>query len=144
MSPTTKTTRRSLRPRSAAEPKAIAAGVWVLRGGLPRTMNVYLIGDEGGLVVFDAGVRAMTQSLLEAGARRGGIKRVVLGHADADHRGSAGGLGAPIYCHPEERRAAMSASAFRDYWRLDLLKPWARPVYPALIRSWDGGALAIE
>jgi glyoxylase-like metal-dependent hydrolase (beta-lactamase superfamily II) len=129
---------------SGADAEAVAAGVWVVRGGRPRLMNVYLIEDEGGLVVFDAGIRAMTHALIMAAARRGGIRRVVLGHADADHRGAAGGLGAPIYCHPEERSHAMSPSAFRYYWHLDQLKPWARPVYPALLRSWDSGALPIE
>ncbi len=36
--------------------------------------------------------------------RLGGIKRVVLGHADPDHRGAAPALGAPVYCHEAERR----------------------------------------
>ena len=72
-------------------------------------MNVYLIEDDGGVTVFDAGICDMTAAVRAAGARLGGIKRVVLGHADADHRGAAPGLGAPVYCHPAERAAAESA-----------------------------------
>ena len=37
----------------------------------------------------------------------------MLGHADADHRGAAPGLGAPVYCHPAEREAAESADPLR-------------------------------
>jgi len=132
--------------RSAAgtEPEAIGAGVWVVRGAHMRNMNVYLIADDGGVTVFDAGISAMAPALRSACARFGGAKRVVLGHADADHRGAAGALGAPVYCHEAERAAAESPSSIRDYFRLELLAPWARPVYPSLLRSWDGGPVAIE
>jgi steroid delta-isomerase-like uncharacterized protein len=126
-----------------AEPEAIAPGVWVLRGGRPRTMNVYLIADGDGVTVFDGGISAMRPAVAAAGARLGGIKRVVLGHADADHRGAVPGLNAPVYCHPLEREAAESDSSFRAYWHLDLLSAWARPVYPKLLTHWDGGAVSI-
>ena len=126
-----------------AEPEAIAAGVWIVRGGRPRVMNVYLIEDEGGVTVFDAGVRTMAAAVRSAGVRLGGIRRVILGHADCNHRGSAAGLGAPIYCHPLERSAAASPSPFRDYWNFDLLSRWAAPLLPKLLASWDGGALEI-
>jgi glyoxylase-like metal-dependent hydrolase (beta-lactamase superfamily II)/ketosteroid isomerase-like protein len=126
-----------------AEPQAIAAGVWLLRGGLPRRMNVYLIEDEGGLTVYDAGSRQMSGAIRAAGARFGGIRRIVLGHADCDHRGGAAGIDAPIYCHPLERSAAQSATPYRDYWNLSLLSSWARPLYPRLLAAWDGGALEI-
>jgi glyoxylase-like metal-dependent hydrolase (beta-lactamase superfamily II)/predicted ester cyclase len=128
---------------SGAEPEAIAAGVWILRGGFPRVMNVYLIEDQGGVTIFDAGVRTMAAAVRTAGVRLGGIRRVILGHADCDHRGSAAGLGAPIYCHPLERSAAESPSPFRDYWNFDLLANWAAPVVPKLLTSWNGGALEI-
>ncbi|HUY58821.1 MAG TPA: MBL fold metallo-hydrolase [Solirubrobacteraceae bacterium] len=128
---------------SGGEPEAIAAGVWVLRGGLPRVMNVYLIEDEGGVTVFDAGIAQMTGAIRAAGARFGGIRRVVLGHADADHRGGAAGLDAPIYCHPLERSAARSPSPYRDYWNLGLLRAWSRPLLTRLLAGWDGGALEL-
>jgi glyoxylase-like metal-dependent hydrolase (beta-lactamase superfamily II) len=118
--------------------------VWVLRGGFPsRTMNVYLLADDEGVTVFDAGVEAMVPAIAAAAARLGGIRRVVLGHADADHRGAAPGLHAPVYCHAAERVAAQSDSAFRTYWDLHRLDIPARPVYPRLLRSWDGGAVPV-
>jgi steroid delta-isomerase-like uncharacterized protein len=128
---------------TGGEPEAIAAGVWILRGGFPRVMNVYLIEDQGGVTVFDAGVRSMTAAVRTAGVQLGGIRRVILGHADCDHRGAAARLGAPVYCHPLERSAAESPSPFRDYWNFDLLSRWAGPVFPRLLKSWDGGALEI-
>jgi glyoxylase-like metal-dependent hydrolase (beta-lactamase superfamily II) len=126
------------------EPEAIAAGVWVVRGGRPRLMNVFLLADEGGVTVFDAGCSDMAPALAAAGARLGGIKRVVLGHADCDHRGAAPGLDAPVYCHPADRVAAESDSSVRDYWDLAQLSLWARPIYPKLLTGWDGGAVAID
>jgi steroid delta-isomerase-like uncharacterized protein len=122
----------------------IAEGVWVVRGGFPsKLMNVYLIEDAGQVTVFDAGISDMTVGLRRAAARLGGVKRVVLGHADADHRGAAGGLAAPIYCHPEEREAAQSPDSVRGYWDLAKLDPHARRVYPHLLSMWDGGAVRI-
>lgn len=89
------------------EPERVAEGVWLVRGGFPaRTMNVFLIEDEGGVTLFDAGIEAMTAGLAAAGARMGGIRRIVLGHAHADHRGAAPGLGAPVLVHPADRRDA--------------------------------------
>ncbi len=126
------------------EPERVADGVWLVRGGFPsRLMNVYLLEDDGGVTVFDAGIKAMTAAVATAAARLGGIKRVVLGHADADHRGAAPGLAAPVYCHPAERDAAESPSSTRDYWQLERLQAYARPVYPHLLKAWDGGAVQI-
>ncbi len=126
-----------------AEPKAIAAGVWLLRGGIPCRSNVFLIEDEGGVTVYDAGTRQMRGAIRAAAVRFGGIRRFILGHADCDHRGGAAGLEVPVYCHPLERSAAQSPSPYRDYWNLSLLSSWARPVYPRMLASWDGGALEI-
>ena len=127
------------------EPEPIWTGVWVVRGGFPmRMMNVYLLADDGGVTVFDAGISAMATAITIAGARLGGIRRVLLGHADADHRGAAGGLGAPIFCHPADRGAAESPNSFRSYWDLSKLAPHGRAVYPRLLSAWDGGALEIS
>jgi hydroxyacylglutathione hydrolase len=122
----------------------IAEGVWVVRGGFPlKIMNVYLIEDGNGVTVFDAGIEAMSQPLRSVAARLGGIKRVVLGHADADHRGAAPTMGAPVYCHPAERSAAESESPHRDYWRMDKLDIHGRILLGRLIPVWDGGAVEI-
>jgi glyoxylase-like metal-dependent hydrolase (beta-lactamase superfamily II)/predicted ester cyclase len=122
----------------------IADGVWVVRGGFPlKTMSVFLIEDGHGVTMFDAGIKAMGQPLRSVCARLGGINRVVLGHADPDHRGAAPALGAPVYCHPAERSAAESDNAYRDYWRLDKLDLHGRILLGRLIPLWDGGAVEI-
>jgi glyoxylase-like metal-dependent hydrolase (beta-lactamase superfamily II)/predicted ester cyclase len=130
-------------PRGART-QQIAEGVWAIRGGFPvRTMNAYFIEDDGGVTMFDAGVSHMADAVAAFGARLGGIRRVVLGHADADHRGSAAGLDAPIHCHPQEVHAAESGLPLRAYWDLSKLKPHARLLLGRLFRVWDGGALEI-
>ena len=125
----------------------VADGVWVVRGGFPaKTMNVYLIEDpdgRAGLTMFDAGIKDMTAAARAAGARLGGITRVVLGHADADHRGAAPGMGVPVYCHPAEREAAQSSDPWRPYWDFSKLRPHGRAVLKRAIPLWDGGAVEI-
>lgn len=126
------------------EAEPVAAGVWVLRGGFPlKTFNVYLIEGADGVTVFDAGIDGMAGAVRAAAARLGGIERVVLGHADADHRGAAPGLEAPIYCHEAERAAAQSPASLRDYFDLARLRPYARPLYARLLPVWDGGPVPI-
>jgi glyoxylase-like metal-dependent hydrolase (beta-lactamase superfamily II) len=126
------------------EAEPVADGVWVVRGGFPaRTMNVYLIEDDGGVTAFDAGIRAMTGAVATAAARLGGLRRVVLGHADADHRGTAPGLDVAVFCHPLEREAAEDPAPFRPYWDFARLDVPARVVMPRLLRSWDGGAVTV-
>ncbi len=122
----------------------VADGVWLLRGGVPRSMNVYFLEDAGGgVTLYDAGIRSMTGAVAEAAAALGGINRIVLGHADADHRGTASGLGVPVFCHPLEVEAAGSDEPLRTYHRLDKLGIPARYVYRHLLRFWDGGAVEI-
>jgi hydroxyacylglutathione hydrolase len=77
------------------------------------------------------------------GARLGGIRRVVLGHADCDHRGSASGLGAPVHTHAAEVEAAQSPEHRRSYWDLSQLRAPLRPIYPYLFRRWDGGPVPV-
>jgi steroid delta-isomerase-like uncharacterized protein len=125
-------------------PERVADGVWLVRGGFPaKTMNVYLIEDDGAITVFDAGIQGMEASIRAAAARLGGIKRVVLGHADADHRGAAPGLGAPVYCHPADVEAAQSPDSIRPYYDFSKLGPHGRLFLPRMLPVWDGGAVAI-
>lgn len=123
----------------------IADGVWLVRGDFRKAMNVYFVAEEGGGVVqYDAGTKAMSKRVRAAGEKLGGIRRVVLGHAHADHRGTAPYVDAPVFCHPDEVADAESTSAFAPYWDLSLL-PVApvRWIYPLLLRRWDGGAVPI-
>jgi glyoxylase-like metal-dependent hydrolase (beta-lactamase superfamily II) len=79
----------------------VADGVWLLRGDFRGAMNVYFIEDEGGVVQFDAGTKPMRKKTAATARELGGLKRVVLGHAHADHRGTAPYLDAPVFCHPD-------------------------------------------
>ena len=114
----------------------IAPRVWLLRGGLSRVMNVYLIEDEGNVVVFDAGEKGMAKAIAAAAERLGGISRIVLGHGDTDHRGSAPTLSelAPVVCHPDAVAEAQGSGG-RSYWRMELLPardPAAAPLHAPL------------
>jgi predicted ester cyclase len=126
----------------AGHVEAVADGVWLIRGGFPlRTMNVYLLQEpQGGVAVFDAGIDGMAPGITAAAEPLGGIKRVVLGHADADHRGAAPALAAPVYCHEAERAAAESDQVLRSYFDLTKLRPYARPFFAKMLPTWDGGA----
>jgi hydroxyacylglutathione hydrolase len=123
----------------------IADGVWLLRGDLTRAMNIYFIEDGDGVVQFDAGTRIMARKARAAAQKLGGVKRVVLGHAHADHRGTAPFMGAPVYCHADEKADAESSASITPYMDLSQL-PVApvRWIYPFLLRYWDGGAVRIE
>jgi hydroxyacylglutathione hydrolase len=136
-----------IRPRLArliaSGPQPIADGVWVMRGGVPsKTMNVYFVRDGDGVLLFDAGISAMTGPVARAGASLGGITRVVLGHGHADHRGVAPGLGVPTFCHPDEVADA-EGDGGRHYFDLSLLAPHGRVVLGALLGVWDGGPVTI-
>jgi glyoxylase-like metal-dependent hydrolase (beta-lactamase superfamily II) len=123
----------------------VADGVWLLRGDLRKSMNIYFLEDEGGGVVqFDAGSKGMTRKARAAAEQLGGLKRIVLGHAHADHRGTASRLDAPVYCHPDEVADAESDASITPYMDLSQL-PVApvRWIYPFLLRRWDGGAVKI-
>lgn len=138
------------RPRlarlAAAPPERVADGVWLIRGGLLRTMNVYLLEDGGGVVVYDAGEKGMAGAIAAAGTRLGGIRRVVLGHGDTDHRGAAPALStiAPVQCHPDAVAQAQGSGG-RDYWDLSKLPQPVRMVHQLSHRFvWDGGPVRID
>jgi glyoxylase-like metal-dependent hydrolase (beta-lactamase superfamily II) len=125
--------------------ESVAEGVWLVRGDLKHGMNVYLLQDEGGVTAFDAGTQPMTKAVRQAAEKLGGLKRVVLGHADSDHRGSAPYLGAPVYVHPGDLDAARAPGPFRDYWTMDELPvAYVRWLYKHYLhRRWDGGPIEV-
>src|SRR3954471_16789869 len=108
-------------------------------------MNAYLIGDGDGVVVFDTGEKGMAAGIAAAAERMGGLERVVLGHGDTDHRGSAPKLSAlaPVLCHPHAVGEAQGSGG-RSYWDMGKL-----PVVPRLLHEllhrfvWDGGPVHI-
>jgi hydroxyacylglutathione hydrolase len=144
---------RPVRPRdprarlAAAPAERVADGVWLLRGGITRAMNVFLIEGPDGAVVFDAGEKGMADAIERAAVPLGGITAVVLGHADTDHRGAAPKLaerGYPVLCHPDAVPFAEGRGG-REYWRPQLLPLGVRAFHALLHRFvWDGGPVAIS
>jgi hydroxyacylglutathione hydrolase len=127
------------------EAQLLATGVWVLQGQ-PGRCNIYLIEDEGGVTLFDAGARTMTRAIASAAAKLGGIRRIVLGHGHTDHRGTAPALDAPVLCHPDEVQDAQGSGGWR-YWPSDLmgLPSPQRQIHQVLHRAaWDGGPVKIS
>ncbi len=122
----------------------LAPGVWRHAGDLKHGMNVYLLEDEGGVTVFDGGTSSMTEGVRKAAERIGPIKRIVLGHGHADHRGIAATLGVPVICHAEER-ADVEGDGGMHYFKLDRIPArFPRTVYPRLLRHWDGGPAKVS
>jgi glyoxylase-like metal-dependent hydrolase (beta-lactamase superfamily II) len=135
---------RLTRRLTQSDAELVAEGVWVLQGQ-PGRCNVYLIEDDGGVTLFDAGPRTMLRSLATAGAKLGGIRRIVLGHAHTDHRGTAPALGVPVLCHADEVEDAEGSGGFR-YWPPGLvgLPVGLRQAHRLLHRyAWDGGPVEI-
>jgi len=132
---------------SLPEAKLVAEGVWVVQGQ-PGRCNVYLIEDAevGGVTMYDAGARTMVRAVASAGAKLGGIKRIVLGHGHTDHRGCAPAFSVPVLCHPEEVQDAEGSGGFR-YWPEGLqgLPTPQRQIHRAMHRwAWDGGPVNIS
>jgi hydroxyacylglutathione hydrolase len=123
----------------------VAEGVWLMRGGGPpkRTMNVYFLEDDGGVTVFDAGIRQITRWIGRVAEEMGGLKRVVLGHGHPDHRGGLAKLDAPIYCHPDEV-ADTEGDGGWHYLDFSKLKPLPRFYMYRFLRLWDCGPQTVE
>ena len=128
-------------------PSSSPKGVWVVQGQ-PGRCNVYLIEDSelGGVTMYDAGARTMVRAVASAGAKLGGIKRIVLGHGHTDHRGTAPALDVPVLCHPDEVQDAEGSGGFR-YWPKDLvgLPTPQRQIHRVMHRwAWDAGPVKIS
>lgn len=134
---------RVVKRLSGSAPEQLAEGVWVVRGGTPKTMNVYLVRDGDGVLAFDAGVRTMGPAVAAAAASLGGLTRIVLGHGHLDHRGVASQLGVPVLCHPDARDDAEGEGGERyfDYSKLPIPFRW---VLPQILHQGDGGPVAID
>jgi hydroxyacylglutathione hydrolase len=131
-----------------ARPRLVADGVWLVRGGLLRTMNVYLVEepDGSGVTVYDAGEKGMAAAIVAAARPLGGITRVVLGHGDTDHRGAAPALRAyaDVLCHPDAVAQAQGSGG-RDYWSMQELALDVRLLHGFCHRFvWDGGPVHVD
>ena len=73
----------------------------------------------------------------------GGLNRIVLGHAHADHRGAAPALKVPTFIHPDDRVDAEGDGGMH-YMDISKVPPPARWTIPRLLPVWDGGPVAID
>lgn len=126
---------------STSAAKRIAPGVRQLSLGAPVAAHVYLIDGPDGPIAFDSGTRGSGEAILAAVG--GSLERVVLSHSHADHRGGAGELAAPIYCHPDEVADAEGDGGRRyaDFSRVEDER--TRALLPRLQSAWDGGPVRI-
>jgi glyoxylase-like metal-dependent hydrolase (beta-lactamase superfamily II) len=115
----------------------IAPGVRRVTVGVPIGSHVYLIDRPEGVIAFDAGVRGTGEQILAAAGRP--ITRVVLSPSHVDHRGAAGELRAPVFCHPDEVADAEGDGGlhYADFRRIR--NPAARELVRRLVVAWDGG-----
>jgi steroid delta-isomerase-like uncharacterized protein len=136
--------RTRLMAKMTAPAEQVAEDVWVVRGGFPtKGMNVYLVRDGDGVLCFDAGISTMAGGIAREAAKLGGLTRVVLGHAHADHRGAAPALGVPVWCSVDEVAAAEGTGRFEEF-DLDKLPFGAKQAYRAMLAHWDGGPVHVD
>ena len=120
----------------------IADGVWRVKGGFPLSINAFLIREDGGVAVFDAGHKPLGKKLRSAADELGGATRVILGNAHPDHRGGARAIGAPVQCHADDR-ADVEGDGGVHYFDYGKLPVFARPTTPLMMRAWDDGPLDV-
>ena len=126
----------------------VADGVWVLRLRPPsrfqRLTNVYLLEDDGGVTLFESGSVGMAPAIEREAANLGGIRRVVLSHAHADHRGGASKLAAPVLCHPDERADAEGDGGEHYFDYSKVANPLVKLIAPRALKAMDGGPLSVS
>jgi hydroxyacylglutathione hydrolase len=127
--------------------QSVGAGVAVLRlrppGRVQRLTNIYFLQEGERVTLFESGSVGMAGAIESAAAERGGIGRIVLSHAHADHRGGASRIDAPVYCHPDER-ADVEGDGGRHYFDFSKVRnPLIRALGPSTIDRMDGGPVQI-
>ena len=106
-------------------------------------VNVYLIEDERGVTVIDAGLAGQwdefTGELAEMGRSLEDVRGLILTHGDTDHLGFAERLrehGVPVYAHEADAQQATGVVKKKN-------PPWGRvKVGPLLSFLWYPGAAA--
>jgi hydroxyacylglutathione hydrolase len=125
----------------------VGEGVWVLRlrppARLQRLTNVYLLREGDGVLAFDSGSRDMAPAIARAARKLGGLRRVVLSHAHADHRGGAADLGVPVHCHPDERADVEGDGGLHYFDFARAANALVRRLAPATVRRMDGGPVPV-
>ena len=135
---------RAARRLAGAPAEPVADGVWLVRGGVPRTMNVYLIEDEGGgVTVFDAGTASMTRAVAAAAGALGGDQpRRARPRPSPTTAASPPGSARPCTTTPPTARTPR-ATAGGSYFHFERLRPLRARRFPRLLDMWDGGPVRI-
>ena len=132
------------RPRASWSASPTASGS--LRGGVPRTMNVYLLEDEGGgVTLFDAGIAPddRRDRHRRRAARRDQPRRARPRRRRPPRRGARASACRCSATRPTARPPRSDEPA-RDYFDFEPPAiPPARWVYPRLLQFWDGGPIEI-
>ena len=126
----------------AAYPTQIADGVWRITRGVPLRINVFFVRDGDGVAVFDTGHKPMGAAVRAAADALGGATRVILGNPHADHRGGAPAVGAPVYCHADDRENVEGDGGAHDF-DFGLLPFPVRAMTAKTFSAWDGGPLQV-
>jgi glyoxylase-like metal-dependent hydrolase (beta-lactamase superfamily II) len=122
---------------SSAQSHKVGPGVGAIVG-----CHLYLLDSTDGVIAFDGGIKGAGPVILEAAG--GAISRVVLSHSHVDHRGGAGELGAPIFCHPAEVKDA-EGDGGRAHANFDSFhSQMVREGLPQLHAAWDSGPVKIS
>ncbi|MFD1212246.1 MBL fold metallo-hydrolase [Arthrobacter sp. GCM10027362] len=127
----------------------IAGGIHLFE---QANVNCYIVQDEGGFMLVDAGLPAMWKPMMAAlarlGHRPGEASALVLTHAHFDHVGFAARLqrehGVPVYVHPGDAYLAAHPYRYR-HERNRLFYPLRYPrCIPLLGRMALAGALNVK
>jgi glyoxylase-like metal-dependent hydrolase (beta-lactamase superfamily II) len=114
--------------------------------------NCYVIADDSGVTLIDAGFRSTGRAVLDLlaaiGRRPQDIRALLLTHGHFDHVGFARGLRSslqtPVWVHPDDRALAAHPYRYRPE-RSRLLYPCAHgSSWPILGRMVLAGALAVR
>jgi hydroxyacylglutathione hydrolase len=126
----------------------VGDGVEVLRlrppGRIQKLTNVYLLEDGERLTVFESGSVGMAAAIRRAAEERGGIGRIVLSHAHADHRGGASKLDAPVLCHPDEREDVEGDGGEHYFDMSRVRNPLIKALAPGTLKRMDGGPVKVD
>lgn len=122
--------------------QSVADGVWRITRGFSLRVNAYLVADGDGVAVFDSGIKPMGGAIARGAEQLGGPTRTILGNAHPDHRGGASEIGAPVYCHADERADAEGDGGehYFDYGKLGFP---TKQLTPRMMRGWDDGPVEV-
>ncbi|GIP40621.1 putative metallo-hydrolase YybB [Paenibacillus sp. J31TS4] len=102
--------------------------IWSCKSWMLFTIQVWLVKEEDGLVLVDAGMKGMVRGIEGAIAAIGlPLRRILLTHGHSDHVGSAETLahkyGVPVYLHANDIPYAEGQQPFPGRKRAERLLP---------------------